>query len=1544
LAALAHGIGALPGPVNLYILDRDQTNDETSPTAWQLAVRQMRRLHFASGGMWNIPADASWEIPPCRDIPGERVGDVVSKEYGPHYFDADQMAVKYYSGYFGQAPVAAAFFDDVLQNDRAKLGTAVENLLADTDDRRVVVTGSLVGGTGAGCLPRFVEFLSEAASAAGDRKTAHSCGIMAVALLRWFGLGARNEKDAHVSSSRNAAMRSREPSALLYAKARLAKHAMTVLLTDPSPDSGTVRNWSGDTRQPAHEKLVVPHYAAAAASNFLFARSLGIPGTYGVVCPDIKDGLKLAGPMWLFGGEERKDFHLQIGNLVQQNWVFCERLRWMVEYLRSPPDTRHSWFATSWGVPSLEWVRRALPERKERVDLLGRLDDLLDAKWDALRRLAASDQDLFEPSRRPTATTAREQFRRLPGGVVGLAGWLPTTSPDDEEKKPNVARACRMIVAQVPSQQAVKAELSAARCLPKTVQPEASNANTRVPGSLEKVSELVAHQMIAFELVRHDCLPTVSTMEFFLANCCFGADRGGAPRSAEESDWIARWRLLLLGLCAGKFHLAEPEADDGAVKLVPAAQGMASRAGGSHPPPVGTRRPPAETQWALRDGDGRVVGFTSPTVLLVPSVTAPWNEIAEDPDLALTRDAARATSAWFDLLDLVRRNVGGAAPGWFRASVEWAKGIQHGVNPLDRFALPSPTIDVEWEGRRKLRLPVLGERNQNDMDALLDAFGIPTPTQVGLNRLPAELAELNDRGKCPEYRPFGPGADARVHRVVWGSRHQDLAERLRFGFALFSQQVGDKAGVLRACRVSDGVQIDVLFDERDILLDLIEPLDSSLISPREVLPDYPVKLRYVGLVDRTEERTRDGSLEGVATYRLEVRGLGQVTAKPRIGERRPGTYLLWPGFRTGRGRPECFRAYYMLGDSNVASDEIWIVGTKTGDATTLDWQRSIPAFVKAQPLYSIRGESLVDGGIPELFTVVDAQTRPDGIGMFRSGLCVLEHEDRPPEQWGVDFGTSSSVVAMRGQGGAKPFVLVPTGDLDQTAVISLHTELSYGSGSWFVTWDGMHPRVAPATGLFPSQMFLVTEGNKVDEAFLANAVDRLEYGSMVILDHGGKLTSVTKKWKVLSDLKWPDGRVASATATQRSQRRAYLLHLLEQAWSMRTAVGANPATNGPAVEAALQPGLPTSVNIVFTLPLRMRSEGNVAASFAEDVASVCRLLGEMTGRLFLATFMWESHAGAPLPAVRTPTEVFAVADLGGGSLDLWGGIGNNPTLQEYADSYRFGGHDLIDQWLREGTVQNVLKTKDIANLHREFQAGGGVVLTDLLGLDRAETVQAGFFELALEATSRWVAGLALEARRRGIQEGPVVNLSLLGMGWSLASKFDRDPAAFTAFIQSRASAFIDAQAEVVGSGVEKLPALRVSLISGAERGFGRKTYLARSAANSAGVEMHALLETRTVGFLGFDIEAQMGTASAWHHWYEHVQVPVGERGRARLAFDPSDMRAQPRPVLVRHKLTREEIERVLMDINAARREPPDFEYSGPAPFAMVIELLRTHTA
>ena len=122
-----------------------------------------------------------------------------------------------------------------------------------TKQSRVAVFGSAVGGTGASVGPTLANLL-------GDR--GHE--VLAVMLLNWFRLDESELASQEDAQYRNRVMQENQASALTYYEDRLANNIAVLPLGVPD-NARVVRRWSGDLQQPMQEHFL---HAIAAISAF----------------------------------------------------------------------------------------------------------------------------------------------------------------------------------------------------------------------------------------------------------------------------------------------------------------------------------------------------------------------------------------------------------------------------------------------------------------------------------------------------------------------------------------------------------------------------------------------------------------------------------------------------------------------------------------------------------------------------------------------------------------------------------------------------------------------------------------------------------------------------------------------------------------------------------------------------------------------------------------------------------------------------------------------------------------------------------------------------------------------------------------------------------------------------------------------------------------------------------------------------------------------------------------------------------------------------
>jgi hypothetical protein len=333
---------------------------------------------------------------------------------------------------------------------------------------------------------------------------------------------------------------------------------------------------------------------------------------------------------------------------------------------------------------------------------------------------------------------------------------------------------------------------------------------------------------------------------------------------------------------------------------------------------------------------------------------------------------------------------------------------------------------------------------------------------------------------------------------------------------------------------------------------------------------------------------------------------------------------------------------------------------------------------------------------------------------------VVQHLQAEEQRVAVDFGTSATVVAIDGHGKTEILDLLAHGS-DAT------TEVWKGSDLAAFQWYGTR-------SLDPS----IREKRRAPSAlvYLGSLKEarppQPTYGDHVLLDQDDW------QWKngdasLMFDIKW---------TRERAYRETYLIHHLEQ-----------------CLAAALSKGILHSrkLSVIFTMPLRQRARAN---SFVEEVQGVVNVLRHRTGIDIEPRFAYESQVIAPEGAPKADVDAVLIADLGGGTLDLFArhfGIGRIETANEVVfDSARIGGHSLVE-WLTRD-----LDGTQLAEYRRRLRVGTGNPLDE-----ESAGVARDYFDVVKRFTALWMD--SVWRYWTGGERSGRVHVQLLGMGWSLPS-------------------------------------------------------------------------------------------------------------------------------------------------------------------------------
>ncbi|MFN7144134.1 MAG: hypothetical protein ACK4YP_10180, partial [Myxococcota bacterium] len=612
----------------------------------------------------------------------------------------------------------------------------------------------------------------------------------------------------------------------------------------------------------------------------------------------------------------------------------------------------------------------------------------------------------------------------------------------------------------------------------------------------------------------------------------------------------------------------------------------------------------------------------------------------------------------------------------------------------------------------RVGLPRHGGRADSRWTALFEALGLRLLTKPPENDDQAKKIDAVLAG-CPDFTWLGDDAGRpETRKALWTV--SGVSEENRKAAAALQEQYYVSESQRAVWDVAPaGTRVEIVGNE--ILLGSVGYL-SHYAEKR--YPDVPVAEAYVDLVDlpRVAEPRVDGDK---VSYVVHFRGLEQPLAHTATLEGALAVEagcLLWPNFAS-----EGWQQRYAW-VSTLEKDVVLRLFGGDGRRVTA----AVTAPITRAVAYPIGLPTLPDTGHIPAFLSLRKGATGGRAGLYLLKLPVIPRVDAArSERWGLDFGTSASVIAAnRGNSLTDAVLLRPIGEQDATSKIILGSEVPLRVAKWFPSWDGKAPR-AGAVGVLPSRIVFRDAATRDDRSFVARPE---HYGQGWMLDHGGELESLPREG-IKEEFKW--GRDVSP------YRTAYLSRLLEQAAAWRA-------------RAFGDASLPREVFLVLTLPMRMRGE---AKAFEEDIRGVVADVKRMTGITFHPRFQWESMAGATAASARRRNRLYAALDLGGGSLDLWGSFQHGNGWAERADSLLLGGRNFMSL---AGVVDS---------LNERFRVRDERPVWEMLG-STVEPTRVRFFELVLEVSARWIASLAREAAGNGLQP-TAIEVGLLGRAWAL---------------------------------------------------------------------------------------------------------------------------------------------------------------------------------
>lgn len=1086
LLVLAHTVVPDPlPPVSFLLLDSDPTASEAdAPSAWQLCDQQLRTLAAvpdrtpgAPTGGWRSPLPVIGEgVRNAR----EAVDDILGVGASDLLLTPEQEEIGVTNGYHGE-PRVAAILTDVLIS-RLREGTLKEddplrrlaNAITQAGDR-ICVAGSTIGGTGSGVLPRLVEHLVSVPGA-----QASICTIIG---LEWFEL----ENDA-ANQERMAA--NSAASLWHYIQKQQQGKFRLVLWGHPNVTQSRRERSFGNRSQGAKTDLTLPHYAAAAATAFLW----GSETTKEHVAPVSTPG-SLHIPLSL---EILPHADLQF--LLQRNHDLIGRLELLVQYLEHPyQGSVMPMFRAGGTVPGLDRVQ-AVPREK----LIRDARALMQAKGRAIERLRASDPQLV------IGATRRRYGIRL------LRQWFPVDPP------PAIGQLARLLDEVVLADQHPSAE----RALPARAKVHADFGPNDPIGTRARLATSNVDDLASFPDVQALRIPNAHGVERMLhtvfeneavywpagnLSSVLRKNSGPAappPLGSHGADtfvpWVQRWFIVLSALCSGAARVRPLEKSVlGITHLVVTT--------------IGT----TET----------VIGYLSTEFSCVPNVSDFWTHEDLVSSVATRVGALRTyTQPWVRALKLA-----GACKYGAGSLPQWLKLIADTLGddvPSEVFADARATLPVQW-GSNTVNVPLPGDSDVPLADAMCAAFSLEVKdlTEAADDFKPEERNAWNDMTSHKHTAALLARSDtgwarATAAHIVWVDLLEDKTRAAMNGKIFFGANRG------WAWRMSGGMQ---LLTNEDVLTTVVAVLNPENTAK---FAAYPVRAEYAPLLEAcTSSRQADDSV--IADVKLVGRPefrrtytANQVRKYERL------TVFSWPKLTT---RPNSSQAILFW----TADPPQFRYRLLYGDATKRTTAASPVMKDDAYPQYLVPSDNsrvlATEQPLAIAVSCIDGPTdRETEIGLlpYHDAFKPLSHQ---PEFWSVDLGTSSTVVAKK-RGELNETILVhPTEKRDATTVLSMGPGVSRTGLNWFSTWSDKKAVDTKAT-IMPSQ---IIELSAIRRRTASPDLGKRVFGQDFTLDHGEKIEDAYEAG-IVDNLKW-------RTDERSAYRKHFLYHVLEQAVSMEYA-------------------------------------------------------------------------------------------------------------------------------------------------------------------------------------------------------------------------------------------------------------------------------------------------------------------------------------------------------------------------------------------------------
>ena len=1299
---------------DLFLVDQDDGNavEKNEATAWQ-KVKHLIDLHPGKYDCRKAFNNTSNEPPKCQSVSplfsGIKLGYEKPRKMfsDPTYLELltsqTQRDIDCLKGMMCSPALGSLLFTlkeyDFREDEKDKPNNDPEydKLLNECTGKRVVVSGSYVGGTGPSVAPTLAYRLQK------DKSQ-----VMAVMVGRWFEF-IESGKYQDEARNRNKSMKENEAAGFAFTaftsdKLSKPSQVATVLVGVESPEN-TKREYTGDNQQKLENSHTHVIAALAGIQHFLSESEGGKePGLYGV---SGSDNSQLTKDIAIKGWEEQQPVRLE--DLVLQASFLVFYLNKIIEALRKTKTQKDGLVRTmhrlinfvNYGTPNspisstVKWIDEQVGSNWAKFNIVAdRLENIKDIYDEQLRWLCNLSQEL-ETLRREldvdkkdfesdfTYRTNKDPFPPLGGNptseniALGLFHWVGRWV--NEDMWPN------------------RRNLAPPSETPIGYWPLAKQAGLRPPFSHPGTLKSLDPSKIS------TCMKDFYLLDDISVN-------GWPHPTAVVEEYrfkiisehpIARRKLelLLVGLACELLILEQikPTGEVSAVSLENLLK----------------EEYPLMAQYRIVNRDGsKIYGFNSPETLLCPVQDVEdtdWKDLwcqltgGEEENF----DWQQKSDFWGDVSKMRYR-------GAFKCVAGWLKHLKkNGICPVWVELLSTGELGqftgyfgiAEW-------LPVSFKQKKNGKDSPIEAIPLP----IAGESLPLPEGEVSGKvmskdDLVKEIRSFEkfegeyylvedfmmPGHERSVN-LIW-KEHIDKIQKKEEIFAWgldkektrfwYKESLKSKAVYIKNLRV---------IDEREIGIKVCIPLEQSLVpgSTSEIedgtlkYPDLPLLPEYSDLaVDVNGKEWIRNNWDGFiikpepensfVMWRLRLKGCSEektIRVSCGTSNLKPARahWMIWPNFKSVNSEEKPWMAYYFYEHSTRKSLKANVVFRDKKGALSEPYGRSDDqkGLTRAVKYDVVSGHH--DGGPPVALCAYDEKFKLD------VGIYAIRYEKRLEREgtWelAVDFGTSHTVAAGR------------TGGKKKREKIKLTPELSYRRSNRFrrsdislhisENWRGT-PKNPP-----PSEMQLeLWRPTYVDED--AKSISELPSDLWSFKElRSLEIDKIQEKWEPMTHYAIPVRQLYQLENAHSHMISGFKWEMDDQMFESRKSWIQQKYLE-LAIEIFLaqrvyqEGGLPERIQFTFTYPIRgIRTQET--ENYQSSTRELLRSMSESLGNEFLDPYYYsESHAAQDTVGPGGDLEVKLVADLGGGTLDIFISADSNKGVkfEKAADSILLGGHYLL---------------------------------------------------------------------------------------------------------------------------------------------------------------------------------------------------------------------------------------------------------------------------